>query len=299
MTIHLRLKYLHTHAEEVYNEVYVPYQFPMLVQCSIDFFSSFDVSKMIVFFQNMINLRHLIIETWSTITNGHQWEQIIRDSLPKLKTFRLKMEVSVRSQENIQQKADTLLDSFRTPFWIDERQWFVQCITWERTLYLSTVGNGYNDAKKNIFGSCQSTCPQHNQQELYNNITSIYDETFFDKPIPSDIRLSNIRYLSIQLPINDQFWSIVSDLDQLDSLTVLSHVDTFQYQLQTLLDRAAHLRMLTIKQDTLLHLQMSLFKYTSASVRQLHLEYCKHYFNEEECLFSYLVHLLAVDVKFF
>ncbi len=62
------------------------------------------------------------VTTTHKLINGHQWEQIIRNHLPKLKTFRLKMQRIFRDNSNIQQQADELLDSFRSSFWIDERQ---------------------------------------------------------------------------------------------------------------------------------------------------------------------------------
>ena len=54
--------------------------------------------------------------------------------------------------------------------------------------------------------------------------------------------------------------------------------------MQTLLDRAPHLRTLSFNQDASLPLQMSLFKYTNASVRELNLRDCNYCFNEEECI---------------
>ncbi|CAF3961037.1 unnamed protein product [Rotaria sordida] len=112
----------------------------------------------------------------------------------------------------------------------------------------------------------------------------VYDETFFDKPIPSHIRLPNIESLHIKLPINDQFWSIVPNLDLLKSFTVLSHANTFQSQFQTVLDRARHLDTLAISQDALLPLQISLFTYRSTSIHRLDLRNCNYYFNEDECI---------------
>ncbi len=96
--------------------------------------------------------------------------------------------------------------------------------------------------------------------------------------------MCNIETLWITFPINDQFWSAVTNLNQLNILRVSSYVDTFQYQLQFLFDRAPNLRSLTIHKDVSLPLQMSLFKNTYASVRRLNLISYNYYFNEEECI---------------
>jgi hypothetical protein len=67
-------------------------------------------------------------------------------------------------------------------------------------------------------------------------------------------------------------------------LTVSFHDDSFQSQLQTLLDRAPKLRDLRITQNSSSPLQTSLFQYTNMSVRRLDLQYHNPQFNEEECL---------------
>jgi len=77
--------------------------------------------------QNMINLSHLSIETFYINLDGHQWEQIIIHHLPKLRVFRLKMDIQFTGKKNNEQEIDIFLDSFRTRFWLRERQWFVQC----------------------------------------------------------------------------------------------------------------------------------------------------------------------------
>jgi hypothetical protein len=231
----------------------------------------------------MPNLRHLYIKIkYSELIDGHQWEQIIRNYLPKLKTFRLKMSKTLFLEQNIQERVDRLVDSFRSSFWIDEHQWFVRCFIKNRIVYFFTLSDRIIFCES-ICHSWKSTYPHDNQQEFYNNITEIFDETFFDRPISSDIRLPNINYLQIKFPINNRFWSIVPSLNQLKTLSIFSYADTFQSQLQTLLNQAPHLHILRIRQDPSLPLQMSLFKYRNASVRKLHLYDYDHCFNEEEC----------------
>ncbi|CAF0841534.1 unnamed protein product [Rotaria sordida] len=187
------------------------------------------------------------------------------------------------SNQNIKEQADRLIDSFRYSFWVDEHQWFVRCHTRDYFIHLETLPSSSCDWNITLSDFLHSTIPQDYQQKCYHNMTRIFDEKFFDQPIPSYIHMPNIEYLHIKLPINDQFWSIVPSLNRLRSLTVSSHGDTFHSQVQTLLDRAPHLHALTINQDKSLPLEMSLFKYSKTSVRELSLDKCQHYFNEEEC----------------
>jgi hypothetical protein len=105
---------------------------------------SSDIWNVIIFFKNIPNLRHLYINIWSELIDGHQWEEIIDNYLPKLKTFALKMRNKLSFDENIQERADRLINSFRSSFWIDKHQWFVRCLTQNRTIYLHTLSSASN-----------------------------------------------------------------------------------------------------------------------------------------------------------
>jgi hypothetical protein len=236
---------------------------------------------MIVFLQNAPNLSRLNIDLSSELVDGNLWEQLIRDHLPKLQVFQLKMKMTLPLAQNIHNRVDQLINPFRTSFWTEEHQWFVRCLTWDRTIYLYTLSNDY---KEYLPVSFKSTDPHDDQRDFYNTVTTINTPTFFDQPLPSYIRLSKIEYLHINLPINSQFWTIVSNLDRLKSLELLFHMNTFRSQVQALLDRAPHLYKLSINQRESTPLQASLFKYTNASVRELDLRNINHYFNEEECI---------------
>jgi hypothetical protein len=260
---------------------YLPVILPTLINLNIIISSMSDTSKMISFFQNIPNLRRLNLTLCSTLINGRQFEQIIRNYLPKLKVFELQMKDTLSRNENIEERMDELIDSFQSSFWVDEHRWFVRCVTNDNSIFLHTLSNSFHYSECKLPDFWRSTYPNDNQQSFYNEITSIYDDTFFDQTIPSGICIPNIDYLCIKLPINDQFYSIVSSLKRLYSLNVSFHTDAFQSQLQTLLDRAPHLHCLRIGQDESLPLQMSLFKYTNESVRQLDLRKFKYWFNEE------------------
>jgi hypothetical protein len=147
-------------------------------------------------------------------------------------------------------RAHELITSFRSPFWIDEHQRFVRCLTQNSRLYLHTLFNTFKYYNTKLPDSCISTYPHDDQQKFYNNITTIYDESFFDQFISYEIRLFNIQYLRMKFPINNQFWSIVPSLKRLDSLSILFHTDSFQSQLQAILDRAVQLRCLYIHQNS-------------------------------------------------
>jgi len=141
---------------------------------------------------------------WSMVINGN----IICTYLPKLKTLWLKMCKRLPLDENIQECVDRLIDLFRSTFWINERQWFVRCFAYSRSIHLHTVSQLISWFPAMLLDLWRSTYPYDDYQIFHNNIDGIYNETFFDTPIPSHIRLSNIEYLHIKFRINDQFWWI-------------------------------------------------------------------------------------------
>ncbi|CAF4619327.1 unnamed protein product [Rotaria sp. Silwood2] len=278
-----RLKHLQTIGTSI-NDDYMPSPLTILIDLNIYFSDCSDYSKMIVFLQNILNLRCLDINIPSELIDGHQWEYIIRIYLPKLKTFRLKMCKRLPFDNIIQESIDRLIDSFRNIFWINECQWYVRCFAYNRRIHLHTVSQLISWFPATCLDLWRSTYPHDNHEIFHNNIDGIYDETFFNIPIPSHIRLSNIEHLHIKFPINDQFWSIVPSLKHLYSLTISSYADTFQFQLQDLFNRAPYLYALTIRQDVSLSLQMSLFTCTNICICHLDLRDYNHYFNEEESI---------------
>ena len=279
-----QLKYLSASIESSSNHNYKQITFSTLTTCDLIFFYESNIWKIDVIFQTMPNLRHLNINICFKLIDGHKWKQIIDNYLPRLKTLYLRMNETFSSERNIEEKVDEIINSFRTSFWINERRWFVRCYTVYNAIHLNTISNASNHYNDVIPDLWQSTCPDDNQQKFCNNITSIYDKIAFDKPISSDIRLPNIDYLSIKLPINDRFWSTVPKLNQLKSLSLYSYSGIYQWHVQTLLNRAYNLHTLRFSQDELLPFEMSLLNYRNASVRKLYLNNYNHIFHEEECL---------------
>ncbi|CAF3953569.1 unnamed protein product [Rotaria sordida] len=188
-----------------------------------------------------------------------------------------------RDQQIKQNEAEKLFNSFRSSFWIYQKQWFVRCFIGEHVISLNTLSNK-PDEYETILGLCKYTCSDDDYQKYYNCITTINNITFFNQPIPPNIRLSNITYLCKEFPFNAQFWSIVPNLNRLKTLTLSSYDDTMKSEVQAILDRAPYLTTLSIQQNASLPIQMSLFKYTNPSIRKLDLEDYVHYFNEKECL---------------
>ncbi|UJR08201.1 hypothetical protein I4U23_012474 [Adineta vaga] len=235
-------------------------------------------------FQTVPHLYRLEIKLNFNLMNGHQWERIIRKYLPNIKVFRLIMNDNISTFDHTEDYVDKLVDTFRSPFWCEEHRWFIRCLIWQSRIQLHTLPNTFNYYEQRIPDLQKSTDPYDNKQDFYLKLTHIYDETYFDKmAIPYSSVLPHLEDLNIKLPINNLFWSTVPTLKRLRSLTIASHCDIFQKQVQRLLDQASHLTILCIKQDVGLPLQRSLFTYTNTTVEDLDLESTNHNFNEEDC----------------
>ncbi|CAF1018914.1 unnamed protein product [Didymodactylos carnosus] len=245
--------------------------------------------------QNMPNLRYLTVETDDINVNGHQWKQIIIEYLPKLTVFRLKMLFRLNDNDNKEQRVDELLDSFRTPFWLEERQWFIRC-DWNRCqqcdknnihLYTLPYAFLYYYFHESDFKS-KSTCRHHDDYLSYNHVNTIgYELIPLSNQVLSHFSFSNLQNLDLCLPVDDNFWSVVPRFDQLISLKVAPyHGDNdldSQSQLQALLDRAPCLYSLRFASWPSSSTQMPPFEYSNKSVRRLHLQDVDRCYDSQQC----------------
>ncbi|CAF1431578.1 unnamed protein product [Adineta steineri] len=280
------LKYLRAHIDCSKNgDGYIGSSFSTLTSLNI-FIAGSHSSKIIPFLQDTRNLHHLNIRiAGPNFIDGYQWEDLIRNYLPKLKTFHFSMTDLHFIRLMTKAEIDELMNSFRSSFWIDEHQWFVRCIGDRYYIRFEAVSKAFRYAADTLPSVFKSTDSQDNIERLYTPMSSISDETLFDRPISSKICFPKLNSLSVKCPINDQYWSMVSNLQQVSSLSLHLSTDLSQSELQALLNRMPHLRLLTIHQDASLPLPMSLFDCTfPSSIHYLDLEYCKHYFNEEDCI---------------
>ncbi|CAF2476191.1 unnamed protein product [Rotaria sp. Silwood2] len=179
------------------------------------------------FLQHVPNLHRLKIEIDSIEIDGYVWEKIIRNYLPKLEKFQLKMKITVENQNNNQ----ILLNSFRTRFWLEEHQWFVEyhfntndC---NRFAYIYTLPYSFTDFNIFLPNRFESTCSN--------------DKHY----CPYDINFHNINHLSIKLPACLHILLLIERCHRLTSLEIsrsenMSNEDT-QLEIQTLLDRTHYL----------------------------------------------------------
>jgi len=198
------------------------------------------------------NVINLTIEIKFNNIDGHVWQDIISKYLPKLKEFNLKMNFVLDDNDNIEQEIDRIIDSYRTPFWIDQHKWFVRCFYYKEDelniIHLHTLPYRFKhfsfDMNDNL--EFKSTCPKDRQYLMYNYVDNLkYNYNTFEDRNLDEIQFSNVQYLTLTLPYNDQFRLIVPQFDNLISLEIQmntrTHDENDLIQLQSLLDQAPRL----------------------------------------------------------
>ncbi len=245
-------------------------------------------------FENLPNLINLTLEVFDIYCNGYEWEKILLNYLSNIKIFRLKMNLNFPDYNNIDKQVKELIDTFRTPFWIEEHQWFVRC-DWDpsnifRNGILYTLPYAFDDCFYFDAVSSISTCPVNTDYWSYDRVQILSHENpendLAKDLILFSIRFSQIRHLKISFPFNENFWSCILPLNQLKSINVtLLHTDSAYFQLQNLFNRALHLYSLKLSYST--DLPLRLFTLTSSSIRRLNFlrksQSHIQYFDNNEC----------------
>jgi hypothetical protein len=244
------------------------------------------------------NLCSLTIKTTNCDLNGHDWENILIQYVPKIKHFQcfLRFCEIVFLPTDIDGKVNKLFDSFCTPFWIEKHQWYVRC-DWYRNdtrynIILYTLPYNFRDYAYYKQMNFRSSCPNDNEFWSYDCVAVLENDAletdciidFIAMPLKSP----NIHHLKIPFPFNNNFLSIIPTLNHLTSLKIVDirSEDSFYSQLQILLDRAPCLYTLIIY-PRLLSSKSLLHQIISKSV--LRLEFIPPYwlvedfFNSTEC----------------
>ncbi|CAF1454014.1 unnamed protein product [Adineta ricciae] len=247
----------------------------------ISFRKSFDF--MYILFQNFPFLKRMVIQTFRLYLTGNDWKKIIRNCLPKLEDFQLKMEMKFPHPKHIEEQLEELIKSFQTQFWIEDKQWFVQCdwfnfgISQLATLY--TIPYTFDEYLLTNKYWSKSTSPQNiNYQSFHcvNHLTVINLNEKLD-----DFR--NVTHLKLNLPLGNQFWLSFPSFDRLISLEITFIERSIYISFQILLDRSSRLQSICFSKCSDMEF---VSKLTSQSVRRLDFltkNVYKKYFTKQQC----------------
>ncbi|UJR19477.1 hypothetical protein I4U23_022608 [Adineta vaga] len=167
---------------------------------------------------NLPRLQYLELLTSGSIDliNGYAWERLTR----RLIMFEFKFFVQIDWIEDI-------LHSFRTPFWIREKQWFVAC-TWECLYSVPYFSDTCTDTS--FLPPVYTTAP--NDDIFFNHINQL-SITNSTRTLQGYFR--HVKSLELKVSNSHQNLSIFIDLNQIETLI-----------LSTIIDRLTVLFLLTL-----------------------------------------------------
>ncbi|CAF1354795.1 unnamed protein product [Adineta steineri] len=265
---------------------------PSMKSLKLDFRGSADLLKSI--FQTMPNLCHLTIDISQMYLDGHAWEHIINNYLPKIKMFRLKMKFQFeQNSDSMVENVDKLLMTFQTTFWLEEYRWFVRC-HWDpsdtlRSTIIYTLPYAFNEYSYSNGFYSKSTCLNEKDYWTYDSVDMITlnnnRKTSVDTHTVPVSHFPNIRHAEINFPLNEYFSLLFPSFHRLTSLHI--HVDTNPNydQLQMLINQASFLYSLRFcpAQKS----RYELFQLSSKSIRRLEFPYTpstrSNNFSNEDC----------------
>ncbi|CAF1366845.1 unnamed protein product, partial [Rotaria sordida] len=105
-------------------------QFNNLVSLSLYIRSRIKISDIYSILTFLPNLTHLRLSGWIaednlSSCNGHQWANLIQTKLPLLKQFEFHFSHQARANQDCT-IMESLIESFRTPFWLENNSWIVK-----------------------------------------------------------------------------------------------------------------------------------------------------------------------------
>ncbi|CAF0913140.1 unnamed protein product [Adineta steineri] len=261
--------------------------------------------------QNMTNLSCLIVKTTGIIIDGHQWKQNFVNYLSKLKIFRCFMSCELSYNTDKEKTVDSLFDSYRSSYWIEDHQWFIRC-QWspsdtEKLISLYTLPDrsDYSIIQPSSYTLLtKSTCPfeyDYDNDNIPAMIHFAFKHTY--------MYFSYIRNLHLILPLADLLLSNLPQLNRLIHLQVgcspFIDANTAVYQLQKLIDQAPYLyslEILTWFPSDIQEIPLNLF---SHSIRSLNFQNVScdinrnniSWFNDHKC-FLFINSSLGIQCEF-
>jgi hypothetical protein len=192
--------------------------------------------------QLLPNVNHLKIHISYLNLDGHDWEQMIINYLSQLKVLQLMMDFQLClsvDEQNSEEKIDQYLATYRTPFWMQHHQWFIRCrwsLCEEKDLSICLYSLPYAFdyfpiASNELDSNTKSTCPPEMHFSYDSVRTVVYNPIFLNDNTFLHIQLIDIEILTIPLPIDYRFLSIITRFQNLYSLYVTISTRNYESQL--------------------------------------------------------------------
>jgi len=163
--------------ENIINDKIVTSSFPQLTSLTIERLD-ITIDKLESLLLLTPSLIYLKLIGEGNLCDGKRWEEFIQINLSHLDKFEFFINIS-RSINRTREDLELIIESFRTPFWIEYKQWFVICEFHKRSykvqLYSIPICKSiyqYELNTENIFVS-NSTISLYNNPSITNHINEI------------------------------------------------------------------------------------------------------------------------------
>lgn len=239
--------------------------------------------------ENLSNLSRLIIEVHGLDIDGYQWENLIRQSLIHLKTFRLRQQFPLENVDEADDKLNNLIASFQTPFWLEERRWYIRA-DWTLTdqcsyISLYTLPYSFKDFTYDFLLSSGSTLPSSQSVPPYSRVEQFYyNHLTLDDLVLVDRRFPHLSSLQIRSSIDRRLFAVLPRLSQLSTLSICSSdlVEANMTDPAMVTDEPIRLDSLQIHSSSLTLVSFFL-EQRNLFVRRLDLQENAAYFNSDLC----------------
>ncbi|CAF0958062.1 unnamed protein product [Adineta steineri] len=175
--------------------------------------------------RQMSNLKILALfnkSIYSPMPNGKIWEELIKSSLPLLKTFQFYFPYSRYS--NSLDDLNTMIESFSTPFYLLEKRWFVRCDRGAKYSYkefLYSLPFAFPELLIDT-PACKtsiSTLPAIDINDIKSNYYTKINTLILNEPReepPIYLLPSNIIYLTVNATLSKNWFYLLKELHYLD-----------------------------------------------------------------------------------
>ncbi|CAF0866381.1 unnamed protein product [Adineta steineri] len=202
--------------------------------------------------RQMPNLKILALfnkSIYSPMPDGKYWEELIKSSLPLLKTFQFYFPYSRHS--NSLDDLNTMIKSFSTPFYLLEKRWFVRCdrsaeYSYKEFLYSLPFAFSQLPIDTPVYKTSISTLPAIDINEINSNYYTKINTLILNEPHeepPIFLLPSNIIYLTLNATLSKSWLYLLKELHYLD---IQHGADMSSDDFAQLLEYTPNLQSLTI-----------------------------------------------------
>jgi len=206
------LREFHPNIECVFQTEQIYLNFDNLTNLNLIFNGSkYSFEKLV---EKLPNLHQLKIQFEHIVLNGDEWEKIVQNHLQLLKSLSFKMTLECHDEIEL----DQLIESFRTQFWLEQRQWFIRCDWFASNTCLYTLPYAFDEYIYSKNYQSKSTCDFW----IYDQVKKLIIET---NSYSYRAQFPNVRQLILNCSFDESIRTDLINFKRISSLEVIIRND--------------------------------------------------------------------------